>query len=96
MTKLEEMFPNGFDNWRETYYEIVTILEFCLDHPISCPKSILNICDSQGRGGLYDIAKEYTDEFEKLYKGKDWDVDFFDTIDEFMDKKLIHNENSNS
>ena len=42
----------------------------------------------QGHGGLYELAEELTDEFELLNKGRVWDGEFFDEIEEFLSEKL--------
>ena len=46
------------------------------------------VLEAQGRGGLYELAKELTDKFENKYKGKEWDGEFFDTINEFLEEEL--------
>lgn len=78
-------FPNGFTNWIETYYLVVETITDSLH--LSGNKAYV-IQESNGLGGLWDLAKELTDKFELQYKGKEWDGDYFDTIDEFLDKEL--------
>jgi hypothetical protein len=34
---------------------------------------------------MYELAEELTDRFEKMHEGYEWDGDYFDTIEEFMD-----------
>lgn len=39
---------------------------------------------------LYLLAKDLTDDFEKVYKGVQWGVEleYFDAIEEFLKEKL--------
>jgi hypothetical protein len=79
-------FPNGFDSWHETHFEVVAwIMEihngderFGLVHKRH---------NEQGLGGLYELAEELTDEFETTYKGREWDGDFHETIWKFLEEK---------
>jgi type VI protein secretion system component Hcp len=77
-------FPNNFDNWHETHYEIVAYLTETLDNEELMSSKTQS---TQGQGGLYELAKSLTDEFELKYKGVDWDGDFYDTLDEFLRNK---------
>lgn len=85
-------FPNGFDSWYETHHEVV---EFITVHEIERQSKenstegteIAKRQEAQGIGGLYELAKEWTDEFEKKNKGRKWDGEFFDEIDIFLNKK---------
>ena len=84
--KTEKVFPNGFSDWQETHYEIVTYLATTVDYS----GSIANKAEvTGGKGKLYELAEELTDEFENLYKGKEWDSDYLDTIEEFLKNKEI-------
>ena len=77
-------FPNGFISWYETFYEVVANITFWREG-VSLPKRIKTVQEEQGTGGLYELAKELTDKFELLHKGREWDGDFFDEIDKFLD-----------
>jgi len=43
----------------------------------------------QGRGGVYELAEDWTTEFENKYKDVVWgeEADYFDTIDNFLNNK---------
>ncbi len=80
-----EQFPNGFISWKETYFEVVAHLMTTTDKKGSISQVAY---ENGGRGLLYSIALELTDEFEQLHKGEEWiDLDFFDTIDAFLKEK---------
>jgi hypothetical protein len=79
--------PNGFESWHETHFEIVAAI--AIEHQKSEPQGVVRERhDAQGHGGLYELAKELTDEFEQLNKGRTWDGEFFDEIEDFLNKKL--------
>jgi hypothetical protein len=82
-------FTNGFDAWQETHYEIVQAItiEHIKDEPTG---TVRKRHDEQGHGGLYELANELTNLFEKENEGKEWDGDYFDTIDEFILRELYN------
>ena len=85
----EKSFPNGFASWMETHHEIVSAIAIDLNRCTPWSKRLLEISESQGTGGIYELAEELTDKFEKKYEGKEWDGDFFDVIEVFIDKELL-------
>lgn len=87
MTNLEFSNNFEFESWHETHFEIVAEITKW-DNDINPPNSIKKVQDEQGIGGLYELAKELTNEFETLYKDREWDGDFFDTIESFINEKF--------
>ena len=86
----EMLFLNGFTSWYETFYEVVAKITYILHTDLRETCRILkDITNMRGRGGLYDLAYELTQNFENYYQGKVWDGDYFDTIDKFLEKELI-------
>lgn len=79
-------FPNGFTSWYETHYEVCNKVEYYLE--IERDTRVSKVQEKRGRGGLYELAKTLTDEFETKYEGKEWDGEFFDAIDLFLNKEL--------
>ncbi len=84
---MEKIFTNGFDSWQETHFEISSAIgkEIAKDVMSSV---ITDVCEKQGRGGLYELAESLTNEFESLHSLREWDGEFFDEIDKFIDEKL--------
>lgn len=81
-------FPNGFESWMETHYEVVQAItnEWMKDEPEGIVKEVQ---DEQGHGGLYLLAQTLTDEFENKFKGNDWsELNYFDEINNFLNEKL--------
>lgn len=80
----EKNFPNGFTSWQETHYEVVQAIAYI----ISEAKTSLAVACADGQAGLYELAEDLTDEFEKQYEDHAWDGDFYDTIEAWLNEKL--------
>lgn len=44
--------------------------------------------DKVSKWGLNELAKELTDKFENIHQDREWDGDFFDEIEEFLEIEL--------
>jgi hypothetical protein len=84
VARQEKNFPNGFTSWMETHHDLVSWIntELMRDYPSGLIEEVMS---TKGRGGMYELAEELTDRFEKMHEGYEWDGDYFDTIEEFMD-----------
>jgi hypothetical protein len=80
-------FPNGFTSWVETHHEIVSAVERMRDQD-EMPEGILKIQESRGTGGFYELCEDLTNEFEKLNEGREWDGEFFEEIEDFINLKI--------
>ena len=78
-------FVNGFDNWHETHYQIVRAINYNEDIKGTITN---NIASESGTGELMRLAETLTNEFEALHKEREWDGEWFDEIDEFLEGKL--------
>ena len=74
-------FPNGFDSWYETHHEVVSFLT--LEYA-----RVAEIYEMEGTERMYELARELTDEFETLNKGREWDGEFFEEIESFLKQKI--------
>ena len=74
-------------SYLETYFEVVTAIMLEFEYG-GKSEVVFSRFEAQGRGGLYELAEELTDEFEKLHVGKEWDGEFFDTIESFLKERL--------
>lgn len=72
--------------WLSTYYEVVDSMATALNQDDLCEG--LKDYEKHGRPVLYELAYEWTDEFEKLHAGREWDGEWLETVWEFVDKKL--------
>jgi len=82
-----KIFPNGFKCWQETHYEMVQHItqEWLKDNPRG---KVKEYHDAQGHPGLYILAEELTDEFEKKNEGRQWDGEFYEEVSDFALEKL--------
>lgn len=81
-------FPNGFASWQETHYEVVSFMALELQRDFVRLKVLLKRHEAQGTGGMYELAEELTDKFEKMNKDRFWDGEFFDEIENFLIEEL--------
>lgn len=83
-------FPNGFDSWSDTHFEVCASVSNLMDDPIildSSPAMKLAI-DGHGRMGLYWLARDLTTKFEAENQGREWDGEWWEVLDEFLDREL--------
>jgi hypothetical protein len=77
-----------FNSWVETYFEVVSQITYYWRQDKCESPLVLDRYESQGTGGLYELAEELTNEFQLMNEGRQWDGEFFDEINEFLEKKL--------
>ena len=84
-------FPNGFDSWMETHYEVVQAITLKLsDEDMEEDSALYERLEEEGTGGMYMLSEELTDAFEEEYEGAEWGekLDYYDTLENFLDQKL--------
>lgn len=81
-------FPNGFESWHETHYEIVDMLTVQLLKD-NLPEPLQEIQEEYGRKQFYTVAKQLTDEFEELHNSHRWeDLDFMEEVEKFFYRRI--------
>lgn len=77
------VMPNGFASWREIHYMICEgITEALNQEEDKIPPLLQNI---DGFGGRWELAEHLTNKFEENHKGTEWDGNFFDEIQSFIE-----------
>jgi hypothetical protein len=76
--------PNGFTSWHETHFEVVQAISLI----VAQDRRSGLVSKADGQGGLYELAQELTDEFERQFAGHEWCGDFYDTIEDWLAEKL--------
>lgn len=79
----------NLEDYLETHFDVV---EFIIGHLTAWEgkdnwSTILKRHEIQGSGGMYELAKEWTDKFTEQYKNVAWgegSLDYYDTIEEFL------------
>jgi len=85
-----KIFPNGFASWQETHFEVVSAIAIELFKDNTPSKLMAERYEAHGIGGMYELAKELTDKFEKKFKGKVWDGEWIDVLDDFIKEELFN------
>ena len=84
-------FPNGFDSWMETHYEVVQAITLRLtEEDMEEDSALYERLEEEGTGGMYTLSEELTDAFEEEYEGAEWGekLDYYDTLENFLNTKL--------
>jgi hypothetical protein len=68
------------EEYLETYHEIVSKIDWDIRQEQGFAHEIY---EQMGTGGRYELAKELTDKFQRLHKGREWHGEFFDELDKF-------------
>jgi hypothetical protein len=78
-------FPNGFDSWQRTHFEVVEVLVYMrsLDEDKQ-PKGFSDILDQSASKELYELALNLTNKYEEQTKGKERKRSLFDEIEDFV------------
>lgn len=80
------------ESYLETHFEVVSYIERYMlsvggsDYDDNT-SPIIERHKAQGHGGLYELAKEWTDEFQSIHENTEFDGNWIDTIDEFLSNK---------
>ena len=79
----------NLDCYLETHFEVVQAItiEWLKDEPQGKVKERYEECVT---GGLYELAKEITDKFEKLHENTEWGftLGYLETLEEFIENEL--------
>jgi hypothetical protein len=82
-------FPVDFDSWQQTHFAMVEhLLDLCRLKPEEQPIFFRGLYARFGKPACYPIAKDWTDEFERLNKNRYWKNDFQDEVRMFVQQKI--------
>jgi hypothetical protein len=78
-------FPNGFDSWQKTHFEVVEVLVYIRSlEEDKKPKSFDEAVDQTATEEMYNLALTLTNKYEELTKGKTRERSLFDEIEDFV------------
>ncbi|MGZ5253780.1 MAG: hypothetical protein ACXWV4_05405 [Flavitalea sp.] len=78
-------FPNGFESWQKTHFEVVEALCHLRDlEEDKQPKSFTEYLDRSATQELYNLAITLTNKFEEQGLGQKRERSLFDEIEEFV------------
>ena len=85
----EDKFPNGFKNWVETHHVIVENITLILNKSEDeWTQKVFDAQSNEGTGGIWKLCEDLTDKFEQENIGVEWDGEWFEAIDAFLEKEL--------
>ena len=83
------VFPNGFDSWQKTHFEVVEALCYLRDiEEPSQHKSFSEMLNRSATEELYQLAKELTDKFEEGTRDQPRDRTLFEEIEDFVAREV--------
>lgn len=78
-------FPNGFDSWQKTHFEVVEVLVYMRSlEEDKKPKGFSEALDQSASKELYTLALNLTNKYEEQTKGKERKRSLFDEIEDFV------------
>jgi hypothetical protein len=78
-------FPNGFDSWQKTHFEVVEVLVYMRDlDEDKQPKGFAEALDQSAGEEMYQLAVDLTNKYEAQSKGVEKTRTLFDEIEEFV------------
>lgn len=85
-----ELFNDNFDldSYLETHFEIVSYILRELEKDDST-NFVHTVFSKRGTGGMYELAKYLTDQFEEKHKDTNWDGDYFDELELFLQEQSL-------
>jgi hypothetical protein len=84
-------FPNGFESWQKTHFEVVEVLCYMRDlEEGNKPKSFTEYLDRSATKEMYELALNLTNKYEDQTKGKKIERSLFDEIEEFVWSEVKH------
>lgn len=82
-------FPNGFESWQKTHFEVVEVLCHIRDLEENIkPKSFSELIERSATEELYNLALNLTNQYEEESVGKIRTRSLFDEIEDFVWKHV--------
>lgn len=80
-------YPNGWRNWFETCVEMTLLVgQDLAAHP--APKKLEEYREAGGYTAIHDVVLTLTNGFEKLYKGRFWDGEWLEAVEQYYHQWL--------
>lgn len=79
------VFPNGFESWQKTHFEVVEVLVYMRSlEEGKKPKSFAEMADQTATEEMYQLAMDLTFKFEEQTKDRKRERSLFDEIEDFV------------
>ena len=79
---------NVTTDWLETYAEVCFAIGNELGKDKDQAPLIKHQYEEGGRGRIWELAESLTNEFEKMHEGQQWDGEWFDAVDDFLEERF--------
>jgi len=87
-------FPNGFESWQKTHFEVVEVLVYMRNlEEGKKPKGFYEALDQSAGDKMYNLALDLTNKYEEQTKGKERKRTLFDEIEDFVWSEVKSSEN---
>ena len=79
---------NNLAEYLEIHFDVTSVI--ISEENNGTSDRIIGICETTGKGGLYELSKDLTDKFISLYKDEVWglELDYSETLEEFLINEL--------
>ena len=86
-------FPIDFESWQQTHFSIVEhLVDLSRLKPEEQPDFFRLLFERLGKAVCYPIARDWTEEFEKINKNRNWEDDFDEEVRKFVQQKIKNTE----
>ena len=84
-------FPNGFESWQKTHFEVVEALCYLRDlEEEEKPKNFADMVDRSASEEMYNLALTLTNKYEEQTKNRKREQSLFDEIEVFVRTEVKH------
>lgn len=81
-------FIGDFEDWQEVHYEVVSHL--VINEDLYLDKIDNSERQDKGTGGMWVLAKDITNDFQKEYLNEEWiELDYYETLWDFINNYKI-------
>lgn len=78
-------FPNGFESWQKTHFEVVEVLVYIRSlEEDKKPKNFAEALDQSATEELYTLALNLTNKYEAQARDKKSERNLYDEIEDFV------------
>jgi hypothetical protein len=78
-------FPNGFESWQKTHFEVVEVLCYLRDlEEGKKSKNFAELVDRSATEEMYNLALTLTNKYEEQTKDRKREQSLFDEIEDFV------------
>jgi len=81
-------FENSFESWYETFFMLTQAVTLHINQDYDNKDIVYETGNMYGTMGICELMVKWTNEFEELNKGRNWDGEWMDEVDKFFRKKL--------